>query len=105
MDARASQLEAVQAEALALFRRKNADYGDAFAKHGSVGVLVRLEDKLARFTTLTRHGVTLVPSESVRDTLIDMHNYAAMAVMLLDEAERATIDGGTEPNTVARLAT
>jgi len=27
----------------------------------------------------------MVDTESLRDTLIDLHNYAAMAVMLLDE--------------------
>jgi hypothetical protein len=29
--------------------------------------------------------VTLVNNESLRDTLIDLHNYAAMAIMLMDE--------------------
>jgi hypothetical protein len=29
--------------------------------------------------------VNLVNDEGIRDTLIDLHNYAAMAVMLLDE--------------------
>ena len=30
-------------------------------------------------------GVNLVNDEGIRDTLIDLHNYAAMALMLLDE--------------------
>jgi hypothetical protein len=29
--------------------------------------------------------VNLVSDEGIRDTLIDLHNYAAMALMLLDE--------------------
>jgi hypothetical protein len=29
--------------------------------------------------------VNLVNDEGIRDTLIDLHNYAAMALMLLDE--------------------
>ena len=29
--------------------------------------------------------LTLVKTESLRDTLIDLHNYAAMVIMLLDE--------------------
>jgi hypothetical protein len=31
--------------------------------------------------------VNLVSDEGIRDTLIDLHNYAAMALMLLDEWE------------------
>ena len=82
---RVAQMEAIQSEALALFKRKNADYGDAFATYGPVGVLVRMGDKIARLQSITRAGVTLVDSESLRDTLVDLHNYAAMAVMLIDE--------------------
>ena len=82
---RVEQMKAVQAEALELFRRKNADYGDAFAKYGVIGVLMRIEDKLQRSMSITKNGVNLVNDEGIRDTLIDLHNYAAMAVMLLDE--------------------
>ena len=31
---RVKQMEAVQNEGLELFKKKNADYGDAFAKYG-----------------------------------------------------------------------
>jgi hypothetical protein len=75
----------VQAEALELFRKKNADYGDAFATYGPIGVIVRMGDKINRLVSINQNCVTLVDSESVRDTLIDLHNYAAMAVMLLDK--------------------
>jgi len=84
---RVSQLSAVQQEALALFARKNADYGDAFAGYGPVGVLVRLGDKVSRLSSVTKTGINLVNTESLRDTLIDLHNYSAMAVMLLDESK------------------
>ena len=84
---RPAQLQKIHKEALDLFTKKNADYGDSFAKHGSVGVLVRLGDKLSRLQSVTSKQVTLVNTESVRDTLIDLHNYAAMAIMLLDEDE------------------
>ena len=84
---RVAQMKAIQSEALALFERKNADYGDAFATYGPVGVLVRMGDKIARLQSISKKGVTLVDSESLRDTLIDLHNYAAMAVMLIDEGK------------------
>ena len=85
MSDRVNQISAVQSEALELFRKKNADYGDAFATYGPIGVIVRMGDKINRLVSINQNGVTLVDSESVRDTLIDLHNYAAMAIMLLDE--------------------
>ena len=78
-------MSAVQSEALELFSKKNADNGDAFATYGPIGVIVRMGDKINRLVSINQNGVTLVDSESVRDTLIDLHNYAAMAIMLLDE--------------------
>ena len=77
----------VQKEGLELFKQKNADYGDAFAKYGTIGVLMRIEDKIQRSMSITKNGVTLVDNECIRDTLIDLHNYAAMGIMLLDENE------------------
>lgn len=79
---RVDQLKTIQAEALELFTRKNADYGDAFAKYGLVGVLMRIEDKIQRALSITKSGVVLVDDEKLRDTLIDLHNYAAMGLML-----------------------
>ena len=82
---RVDQMKKIQSEALELFIRKNADYGDAFAKYGVIGVLMRMEDKLQRSMSITKNGINLVKSEGFRDTLIDLHNYSAMALMLLDE--------------------
>lgn len=85
MPNRVDQMIKIQSEALELFKRKNADYGDAFAKYGIIGVLMRIEDKIQRAMSITKSGVNLVNDEGIRDTLIDLHNYAAMALMLLDE--------------------
>ena len=82
---RVEQMKKIQAEGLELFTRKNADYGDAFAKYGVIGVLMRIEDKIQRAMSITNKGVNLVDDEGIRDTLIDLHNYAAMGMMLLDE--------------------
>ena len=78
-------MKQVQGEALELFTKKNIDYVDAFAKYGVIGVLMRIEDKLQRSMSITKNGVNLVSDEGIRDTLLDLHNYAAMALMLLDE--------------------
>ena len=82
---RVDQMIAVQTEALELFKKKNTDYGDAFATYGTVGVIVRMGDKIQRLLSISNKGVALVDTESLRDTLIDLHNYAAMGIMLLDE--------------------
>ena len=85
---RVGQMKKVHEEALNLFKRKNQDYGDSFARYGPIGVVVRLGDKIERLSSITRTGITMVNDESVRDTLIDLHNYAAMAIMLMDEDEK-----------------
>tara|TARA_Y100000287_G_scaffold167170_1_gene150356 strand:- start:192 stop:461 length:270 start_codon:yes stop_codon:yes gene_type:complete len=85
---RVSQMQTVQKEGLELFKRKNKDYGDAFANFGPIGVIVRMGDKINRLMNITKTNVTMVKDEGVRDTLIDLHNYAAMAIMLMDEEKK-----------------
>jgi hypothetical protein len=82
---RIEQMNRIQSEAFSLFTKKNIDYGDAFAKYGVIGVLMRIEDKLHRSMSITKNGINLVNDEGMRDTLLDLHNYAAMAIMLMDE--------------------
>ena len=82
---RVEQMKQIQKTGLELFTKKNTDYGDAFAKFGLIGVLMRIEDKIQRSLSITNNGVNLVDDESIRDTLLDLHNYAAMGLMLLDE--------------------
>lgn len=82
---RKQQFAQIQKEGLELFLKKNKDYGDAFANYGPIGVLVRMGDKIQRLMSIEKTGITMVKSESLRDTLIDLHNYSAMAIMLMDE--------------------
>lgn len=82
---RHEQMQIVQKEGFELFVKKNKDYGDAFAQYGTIGVLMRIQDKISRAMSITKTGVTLIEDEKIRDTLIDLHNYAAMGIMLLDE--------------------
>ena len=67
-----------------MFVKKNADYGNAFERHGLVGVVMRAGDKLARLEQISSRGIQLVDDESLRDTLMDLHNYAGMAVAMMD---------------------
>lgn len=78
-----------------LYSRKNHDYGDSFhttfLEEGLAMARIRLGDKLSRFKTLSKlksedSGQQQVTDESIRDTLIDLANYAIMTVLELDEA-------------------
>jgi hypothetical protein len=85
---RVEQLKTIHNETLQVFIKKNADYGDAFAKFGLIGVLMRIEDKIQRALSISKSGIILVQDEGLRDTLLDLHNYAAMALMLMDEDKK-----------------
>lgn len=82
---RESAVLRAQREGFDLFRRKHRDYGDSVAEHGLVGVLVRIQDKLNRLKTITNNGLVLVSDETVRDTLIDLQMYSAIAVTFYEE--------------------
>ena len=82
---RLKQMKNIQEEAIELFKKKNQDYGDAFATYGPIGVLVRIGDKIQRLQSVTKNGINLVNDEKLQDTLLDLHNYSAMALMLLAE--------------------
>lgn len=76
-----------------LYARKNHDYGDSFhlsyLEEGLAMACIRLGDKLSRFKTLTHKGGQEVHDESIRDTLLDLANYAVMTVMELDNENRS----------------
>lgn len=75
-----------------LYARKNHDYGDSFGQtfreEGMAMARIRLGDKFNRFKTLSRNaGEQKVGDESIRDTLIDLANYALMTVLEMEDAE------------------
>lgn len=76
-----------------LYITKNADYGDSvhdtYIKYGLTSFLVRLEDKLNRARTLSTKRA-LVNDEKIEDTLLDMANYAILAVIELRTQEEPT---------------
>mgnify|MGYP006233707795 CR=1 FL=1 len=82
---RVEQMETIQKRCLEIFKKKNHDYGDAFARFGVIGVLMRIEDKLQRLRSINKKEIQLVDDESMKDTLLDLHNYAAMALILMNE--------------------
>ena len=85
-----------------IYKKKNHDYGDSFhttyTEEGMVMPRIRLSDKLNRFKALTRNPVQEVDDESIRDTLLDLANYALMTVIEMD-LESSRLD--TEPRSVS----
>lgn len=73
-----------------LYITKNTDYGnsvhDTYIKYGLVSYLVRIEDKLNRARTLSKQE-RMVNDEKLEDTLLDLANYAILAVIELKQEE------------------
>ena len=74
----------------ALYAKKNNDYGDSFhatfAEEGMAMARIRLSDKLNRFKSLSRNqNGQQVKEESIKDTLLDLANYAIMTVLEMEE--------------------
>ena len=74
-----------------LYAKKNHDYGDSFhqtfVEEGFAMSRICLSDKFNRFKTLSRGTEAAVKDESIRDTLIDLANYAIMTVLEMDDAK------------------
>lgn len=68
------------------YEAKNADYGNSFDKSldefGLVASLVRMTDKLNRAKQLNHKEARV--DESMRDTLMDLANYAVMTVLWME---------------------
>jgi len=74
-------------EAETLLLKKHKDYGPKNISGSPGGALnglrVRMHDKLARINHLYDSGAT-PENESLRDSFIDMANYAIIAMLVLD---------------------
>lgn len=71
-----------------VYKAKNADYGNSFEesmnKFGLTAGIVRLYDKMNRVSTLSTKE-RQIKEESIKDTLLDMANYAIMTLMWLEK--------------------
>ena len=84
-----------------LYVTKNHDYGDSvhdtYLKYGLISFLVRLEDKLNRARTISQKE-QLVKDEKIKDTLLDLANYATLAVLESEWEESQRVQGGDTNN-------
>ena len=76
-----------------LYEAKNRDYhdsfGQSFEKWGLPMSCIRLGDKLNRLESFATAKEMQVKDESVKDTLMDMANYAIMTLVELEMAYSA----------------
>jgi len=75
-----------------LYKAKNADYGnsvhDTYQKYGLTAFLVRMDDKMNRLRSLTQNNkVAQIKDEKIEDTLMDLANYALLAIIELRNKE------------------
>jgi glutaredoxin 2 len=83
-EAKAQYLIEICADEVELFKRKNTDYGDSFAKlrrEMPTAVLVRIYDKFSRLSQLMNGKTALVKDESIEDTLADLAAYCHMELL------------------------
>ena len=84
------QFGKVTSEMQRLYAEKNRRYGNAFSRrfkeYGMMSSVLRLDDKMERLKYLCQVPVDY-GDESMRDTLVDLANYAIMTIMELDSLE------------------
>ncbi|PJH58757.1 hypothetical protein CVR97_28040, partial [Salmonella enterica subsp. enterica serovar Typhimurium] len=59
----------------------------SYDEFGLISPTIRLSDKINRLKRLAKTDDQLVKEESIRDTAIDLANYAVMLVMELDKED------------------
>lgn len=71
-----------------IYDKKNRDYGDSFhtsyKDYGLIVAAIRIGDKYNRLHSLVSRNDKPLVGESVRDTLLDLANYAIMTIMEID---------------------
>lgn len=85
LDSRLSMAEICQ-EQLYTYRKKNADYGNAFEKSmdedGILVAKIRIGDKIRRINSLIKNnGEGQVKDEKLEDTYLDLANYCVMTIL------------------------
>lgn len=84
---------------LQTMEKKNKDYSRGadplrnFRRHGSYGIVVRMDDKISRLDSLLNKkysdNVPAIKDEKIEDTALDLANYALLLIIThMDEQEK-----------------
>ena len=86
-----------------IHNRKSLDYGDSFGetykKLGIISAVTRLSDKYNRICSLATKSESerQVKDENIKDTLIDLANYAIMTIIEMDNEKENECECDAEP--------
>jgi hypothetical protein len=87
--------ETILEQMTAIHLAKNADYGNSYELSARLlgrpvveGLLHRMSDKLARACKLAQGQNAQVQDEALTDTLLDLANYAVLAILALEAPGR-----------------
>ena len=84
-----------------LYLKKNHDYGDSVSKtfdeYGLVSFLVRMDDKMNHIKTLNKIQDTAVRGEKIEDTLLDLANYAILALTEIEFRKNCLLENEEYP--------
>ena len=93
----------ITAEMANLYEEKNRNYGNSFDKSldedGLLVSKIRLGDKFNRFSSLLKQQSNGTSDESIKDTLIDLANYAIMSIMWMENQKSIKLNGYTHDYT------
>lgn len=86
-----------------LYEEKNRNYGNSFDKSldedGLLVSKIRLGDKFNRFSSLLKQQSNGTSDESIKDTLIDLANYAIMSIMWMENQKSIKLNSYTHDYT------
>ena len=87
MNKKVMRHKAICDELNSLYERKNHDYGDSFHQTFVEEGLAMTRIRLKTLSRLSANdaGQQQVTDESIRDTLMDLANYAIMTILEMDE--------------------
>ena len=85
---RIEHLEKIQKIAMDLFVKKNEDYDNAFNEFCIIGILMKIRDKIQTAINNNKESILFINDESMKNTLIDLQNYAAIGLMVFEENEK-----------------
>lgn len=85
--------QAIEKDMLETFARKRYDYGqtteETYKKFGPVSMLTRIHDKIGRLDNLLyNNSEPHVATEKAEDTLLDLANYAIIALIEMRKAKQ-----------------
>lgn len=89
---RIEHMEKIQKMSTELFVKKNEDYDNVFDTFGINGILMKIKDKIQDVVDKNKHSIIFINDESMKNILIDLHNYASIGLMVIDENEKFQID-------------